>query len=61
LFTFHKHQQRQEVTRPREIAMDSTFLTGLYCKQTNKQTKNAEIVRIAILENLRFLRCSKFD
>jgi hypothetical protein len=31
LFTFHKHKQRQEVTRPREIATDSTFLTGLFC------------------------------
>jgi hypothetical protein len=44
LFTFHKHKQRQEVTRPREIATDSTFLTGLYCKQTKepKERRNRE-------------------
>jgi hypothetical protein len=36
LFTFHKHKQRQEVTRPREIATDSTFLTGFLVAPLNQ-------------------------
>jgi hypothetical protein len=40
--------------------MVSTFDYFLYCKQTKEQ-KSGKIAKIAVLQNLRFLRCSKSD